>query len=68
MLLQITFSLLHPLARIHSLERLVDLLVPVAESHNRPLKDADDVKGDALADPKARKSPTCAKVLSVAAA
>lgn len=52
MSLQIAIALLYPIAWVHSLECLLDLLIPVTERHNGPLEDSNDVQCNALADPK----------------
>lgn len=58
MSLQIALSLLDPFARVHPVESLLDFLVPIAESNDGPLENANDIQCNALTYPEAGKTPT----------
>ena len=47
----------YPVALVHSFERLLDLVIPIAERHDHPFQCTDKVQRDALSDPKALQAP-----------
>lgn len=42
---------------IHPFKSFLDLIIPIAECHDDPLKDPDQVECDALAHPQPSKTP-----------
>src|SRR5256885_16545576 len=51
-------AVLYPLPMIHTVKRLLDLVIPVAQSHDNPLAKANQVQRNTLSDPQARQPPT----------
>ena len=55
--LDCTFDIRLPPIMVHSLERILDLSIPIRESNDRPLEEAHKIQGDALAHPQTCQSP-----------